>query len=206
MALSTFVKINSVTNLTDARYGAGMYVNLLGFNLDRNSEKYVSPELFKDISGWVSGVEFVAEFTHDQNPDIPAILENYPAISWIEYDRIEELQSFEGKGFSLIYKMNLEQVRHIEPDVARTLSQSGIVIHVVSHDDVLSDDNLEVVKKLAENCKVILGVGITIENVDSLQEEIGIYGISLSGSEEIKPGLKDMDQLSEILEKLEIDE
>lgn len=206
MALSTFVKINSVTNLTDARYGAGMYVNLLGFNLDRDSDKYVSPELFKDISGWVSGVEFVAEFSHESNPDMLTILEQYPAISWIEYDRIEELQNLAGKGYSLIYKMNLEEVRHIEPDVAKTLSQSGIIFHVVSQDEVLSDDNFKVIKKLALDCKVILGVGITVENVNSLGEEVGIYGISLSGSDEIKPGLKDMGELADILEKLEIEE
>lgn len=206
MALGTFVKINNITNLTDARYGAGMYVNLLGFNLDRTADKFISPELFKDISGWVSGVEFVAEFSHESNPDILEIIKNYPAISWIEYDRIEELQSLVGQGFSLIYKMNLEEVRHIEPDVAKTLSQSGIIFHVVSNDDVLSDDNLEVIKRLTGNCKVILGVGITIENVKNLIEEAGIYGISLSGSDEIKPGLKDMDELADILEKIEIEE
>lgn len=200
------MKINSVTNLTDARYGAGMCVNLLGFNLDRTSDKFVSPELFKDLSSWVSGVEFVAEFSHDRNPDVLAILEDYPPFSWIEYDRIEELQSFVGNGYSLMYKMNLEEVRHMEPDVAETLNKSGIIFHVVSHDDVLSDDDLEVIKKLSENCKVILGVGITIGNIDSLMEAIGIYGISLSGSDEIKPGLKDMDGLADILEKLEIEE
>lgn len=206
MALSTFVKINSVTNLTDARYGAGMYVNLLGFNLERTADKYVSPELFNDISGWVSGVDFVGEFTHEHNPDILEILESYPAIKWIEYDRIDVLQTLEGKGYALIYKMNLEEVRHIEPDVAKTLSQSGIIFHVVSADDVLSTEDLRVIKKLTESCKVILGTGITIENVQTLVEEAGIYGISLSGGNEIKPGLKDMDLLAEILEKLEIEE
>lgn len=206
MALSTFVKINGVTNLTDARYGSGMYVNLLGFNLDRASDNYVSPELFKDISSWVSGVEFVAEFSHDSNPDMLTILEQYPTISWIEYDRIEELQNLAGNGYSLIYKMNLEEVRHIEPDVAQTLNQSGIIFHVVSQDEVLSDDNIRVIKKLALDCKVILGVGITAENVNFLGEKVSIYGISLSGSNEIKPGLKDMSELADILEKLEIEE
>ncbi len=206
MALSTFVKINSVTNLTDARYGAGMYVNLLGFRLERTADKYVSPELFKDISGWVSGVEFVGEFTHDRNPDILEILESYPTIKWIEYDRIDMLKTLEGKGYSLIYKMNLEEVRHIEPDVAKTLSQSGIIFHVISDDDIVSAEDFEVIRKLTESCKVILGTGITIENVQSLVKEVGIYGISLSGSDEIKPGLKDMDLLAEILEKLEVEE
>jgi phosphoribosylanthranilate isomerase len=206
MALQTFVKINSITNLSDARYCAGMYVNLLGFSLDRNSEKFISPEVFSEITGWLSGLDFVGEFRHDAQPDILEILKEYPSITWIEYDRIEELQELVGKGYSLIYKMNLEEVKHIEPEVAHELSESGIVFHVFSKDNELSADDLEVIKKLAANCKVILGTGITTENVLHLIEECGLYGISLSGGEEIKPGLRDFDLLAEILEKLEIDE
>lgn len=203
MALRTFVKINSITNLTDARYGAGMYVDLLGFNLDRSSKNFINPEQFKEISGWVSGVDFVGEFSHQFNPDILEILKNYPAINAIEYDRIEELEALVGKGYTLLYKMNLEEVRRIEPDVANTLARSGILFHVIALEDILSEADLEVIKKLAKNCRVILGSGINPENVQKLVDEVGIYGISLSGSDEIKPGLKDMDQLSEILEKLE---
>jgi phosphoribosylanthranilate isomerase len=206
MALSTFVKINSVTNLTDARYGAGMYVDLLGFDLERTSQHYISPEQFKEISGWVSGVDFVGEFSHETNPDIPEILKNYPAINGVEYDRIEVLESLVGKGYTLLYKMNLEEVRHIEPVVANTLAQSGIIFHVVSLEEVITETDLQVIKKLAENCRVILGTGINPENVQKLVAETGIFGISLSGSDEIKPGLKDMDQLSEILEKLETED
>lgn len=183
-----------------------MYVDLLGFDLDESSQNYVGPERFKEISGWVSGVDFVGEFSHGFNPDILEILKKYSAISWIEYDRIEELKNMLGHGYRLIYKMNLEEVRRIEPDVAKTLSQSGIIFHVVSMDDNFSDDDLEVIKTLAENCQVILGSGITLENVQSLVDETGIYGISLSGGKELKPGLKDLDRLAEILEKLEIDE
>lgn len=206
MALSTFVKINSITNLTDARYGAGMNVNLLGFNLDSNSEKYISPSVFKEISGWLSGVDFVGEFTHDSIPEFLEILNNYPAITWIEYDRFEELKALVGKGYSLIYKMNLEEVRKIEPQIAKELKQSGIIVHVVSQQDALSEDDLEVIKNLTEKCKVVLGTGINVQRVDYLLENTGIYGISLSGSDELKPGLKDMDELAEILEKLEVED
>jgi phosphoribosylanthranilate isomerase len=183
-----------------------MYVNLLGFTLDRNSEKFISPELFTEITGWLSGVDFVGEFRHDSQPDMLEILKEYPTITWIEFDRIEELKELVGKGYSLIYKMNLEDVKHIEPEVANELSESGIVFHVSSKDDELSEDDLEVVRKLATNCKVILGTGITAENVLRLIEDCGLYGISLSGGDEIKPGLRDFDLMAEILEKLEIEE
>lgn len=206
MALNTFVKINSITNLTDARYGAGMNVNLLGFNLDSNSDKYISPSVFKEISGWLSGVDFVGEFTHESIHGLLEILNEYPTIAWIEHDRIEELKALVGKGYGLIYKMNLEEVRKIEPDVANELHQSEIIFHVVSKQDTLSEDDLEVLKNLAEKCKVILGTGINVQSVRTLLDNTGIYGISLSGSDEIKPGLKDMDELAEILEQLEIEE
>lgn len=206
MALKTFVKINSITNLTDARYGAGMYVNLLGFDLDSSSEKFTSPELFKEITGWVSGVDFVGEFNHESLAGIEKTLQKYPAISWIEHDRIEALTSMEGKGFKLMLRAPLEEIMHIEPELANLLNQSDITLHLVSKDDHLSEEDLIAVKKLAQKCKVILGTGIMENNVLELVENTGIYGISLSGGEEVKPGLKDMDQLADILEKLETEE
>ncbi|HSF54841.1 MAG TPA: hypothetical protein VLA71_13890 [Algoriphagus sp.] len=206
MALKTFVKINSITNLTDARYGSGMYVNLLGFDLDSSSGKFITPLLFKEITGWVSGVEFVGEFNHESHPNITEILKEYPAITWIEYDQIEELKSLLGMGYSLIYKISIDKIRQIEDELIKFLGESGIILHAFSQDDLLSDGDLEVIKRLSENCKVILGTGIRFENVLDLVENTGIYGISLSGGEELKPGLKDLDQLAEILEILETEE
>jgi phosphoribosylanthranilate isomerase len=206
MALKTFVKLNRITNLTDARYGAGMYVDLLGFNLDPNAAEFINPERFKEIAGWVSGVEFVGEFNHGSRPDLLQILKEYPAITWVEYDRIEELQSLIGKGYGLIYKMNLEEVMHIEPEVAQKLNESGIIFHVSSEENVISENELGAVAKLSNYCKVILGTGINEENVLDLIQKAGPYGISVTGGEEFKPGLKDLDQLADILEKLEIED
>ena len=206
MALQTFVKINNITNLSDARYCSGMYANLLGFSLDSSSEKYVNPSLFAEITGWLSGVELTGEFSFEFHPDILEILKEYPAITWIEYDRLEELKSLAGGNYSLIYKMSLEAVKHIEPEVAREIDESGIIFHVFSKDDMLSEDDLEVVKKLASSCKVILGTGITPENVLHLINSCGLFGISLAGGDEIKPGLRDFDLMADILEKLEVED
>ncbi|WP_111669690.1 phosphoribosylanthranilate isomerase [Algoriphagus litoralis] len=206
MALRTFVKLNQISNLTDARYGAGMYVDLLGFNLNVDTENYITPAQFKELTGWVSGVEFVGEFSHESQPNILEIVKEYPGITWIEFDRIEVLEGLVGQGYALIYKMNLEDVKHIEPEVASELHKSGIIFHVVSKDNHLKVDDANVITKLAERCKVILGVGINSENVLKLVKGLKIFGISLDGGQESKPGLKDMTELSEILEKLEVEE
>ncbi|RAI94100.1 phosphoribosylanthranilate isomerase [Algoriphagus yeomjeoni] len=206
MALSTFVKISGITNLSDARYCAGMYVDLLGFSLEEESEKFINSTLYNEITGWVSGLEFVGEFQSYESDKVLHTLENYPTIKWIEHDRIESLVNLEGKGLGLIYKMDLEDVRHIEIEVAEKLNTLGIIFHVTSMHEELNEEDKEAIKLLSDNCRVILGVGITAENVQKLIAELGIYGISLTGGKEIKPGLKDFDELADILEALEVDD
>lgn len=206
MALSTFVKISGITNLSDARYCAGMYVDLLGFSLEEASDKHVGPKEFEEITGWVSGLEFVGEFERCTADEVLEILKKYPAVSWVEHVRIDSLAKLEGKGLGLIYKMDLNEVRHMELEVAEKLNSSGIVFHVTSTTDELNDEDLESIKKLSENCQVILGVGIKARTIKNQLVNLNLYGISLSGGEEIKPGLKDFDELAEILEELEVEE
>src|SRR5690606_24869491 len=105
----------------------------------------------------------------------------------------------------MIYKMDLEEVRHIELEVAEKLSESGIIFHITSKHEELDENDKQTIKLLSENCRVILGVGITAENVLDLITELHLYGISLTGGEEIKPGLKDFDELADILEALEVE-
>ncbi|MGB3586453.1 MAG: phosphoribosylanthranilate isomerase, partial [Tunicatimonas sp.] len=64
------------------------------------------------------------------------------------------------------------------------------------------DDTLH----LAEHYPILLGFGITPDNILSLVDNSAILGIALKGSNEIKPGYKDFDDLAEILEVLEVDE
>ena len=206
MALSTFVKISGITNLSDARYCAGMYVDLLGFSLERESDIFITPAQFNEITGWVSGLEFVGEFVTYQLPEVQETLVNYPSVKWIEHDRIEPLVELEGKGYGLIYKMDLQEVRHIEQEVAEKLNESGIIFHITSDHEELDEEDLNAIKLISAHCRVVLGVGITAQNVKELIDELNLYGISLTGGNEIKPGLKDFDELADILEALEIED
>ena len=203
MALKTFVKISGITNLSDARYCAGMYVDLLGFSLEERTDKYIGPKEYSEITGWVSGLEFVGEFETYSSAEILETLKEYPSIKWIEHDRIEPLEELEGKGFGLLYKMGLEEVLRIEKEVAERLSSLGIIFHLTSIHNELTDHDFEAIRNLSANCRVILGVGINEANVNSLISDLNLYGISLTGGDEIKPGLKDFDELADILEALE---
>ena len=65
--LKTKVKVSKVTNLSEARYCAGMGVDFLSFPVSS-----VDPKTYQEITGWVAGPLFGVEI--DSNP-----YEQYPA-------------------------------------------------------------------------------------------------------------------------------
>lgn len=206
MALKTFVKISGITNLTDARYCAGMYVDLLGFSLESEHPRSISTTQFGEITGWISGVEFVGEFEKYSVTETAETLQNYSEIKWIEHERIEVLMAFDGKGLGLIHKTTLVDILKMDKVIVEKLSQSGILLHITSTDQQLNSEDLDALKRLSTYCKVILGTAISPDNVTHLVDELNLAGIALTGGDEIKPGLKDFDELADILEALEIED
>src|SRR5690606_25401129 len=85
------VKINKVNNLSDARYCAGMGVDLMGFCLDPTNEDVVSPEKFAEITGWISGVRLVGEFYESSTVVIKELIEKY-AIDYIQINNPQDLE------------------------------------------------------------------------------------------------------------------
>jgi len=206
MALRTFVKINGITNLTDARYCSGMYVDLLGFTFEEGADRLVSVTAFKEISGWVSGVDFVAEFEWASSEDIQNNLANCSEIKWLEHKRIKTLLEFRKKGLNLIYKCSLEELAELGQELLHELANSEIIIHVSDLKSSLSEEDEHKLKELGIQQKIILGIGLNASNVERLIKDLNIFGISMTGGNEIKPGLMDFNELADILEVLEVED
>ncbi|WP_143961006.1 beta/alpha barrel domain-containing protein [Litoribacter populi] len=207
MALKTFVKISSVNNLSDARYCAGMYVNVMGFALEENDSNYISPQKFKELSDWVSGVEFVAEFKHSHPENILSTLQNYEGFSFIQIEEEAHLQMLLNTNYGLIWKVELESVDRLDEILilAESLKDGGIVV-LLEGDIEMDEVAKEKINELSAKCDVLVGFDINAENVKGIVENTQIKGIALKGGHEIKPGIKDFDELADILEALEIEE
>lgn len=208
MALKTFVKISSVNNLSDARYCAGMQVNLMGFCLEENDKNFVSPEKFKEIIGWLSGVEYVAEFSHTHPERILTQLKGYPEIQNIEIKEEIHLKMLVNTNYGIILNQQVDDLDDIEDLIKKSTSYHDFNVTLLLHSEAL-ESNGEVLNKISElssNCQVLLGFGIHADAVLELLETTQIKGISMQGGDEIKPGLKDFDELAEILETLETED
>ncbi|GMQ23992.1 hypothetical protein Aoki45_06740 [Algoriphagus sp. oki45] len=204
MALKTFVKINHITNLTDARYCSGMTVNLLGFCINPEDPNFVSPEEFEEITGWLSGVEYVGESSGLPDEELREKLAKYPGITWVEHDRLNQLLSLSDLGLSFIYKCNLDEINHLDQELKEKLGPKSIYLHLTNIESAI--EKQAEIRRLSEKFQVILADGFNPNDVVEITEELPIYGISLNGGTEIKAGLRDFDQMAEILEALEFED
>lgn len=208
MALKTFVKVSGVNNLSDARYCAGMGVDVLGFSFDPSDQNHVAPDLYVAITEWISGVQYTAEF----NTCTPEEIEKQLA----QYSHVDLLQITEYSHLALLKHLQLPMILKIDMGQCTDLASLAEIMHE-AHQDVLyfllenesqydRTEWLNDVLHLADQYPVLLGFGVDPDNINSILEHSNIKGIALKGGEEVKPGYKTYDELADILEIIEIDE
>lgn len=206
MSLKTLVKVSEVNNLSDARYCAGMGVEMIGFTLDENHPQFIELAKLREISVWISGVKVVGEFTGEnvENMNYLAQELNLDYIQLNHFLKPESLSQlkkpviqkliFDGKNETAIE----DSLIHLEEKVSYFLLESETTDAIGPARDVL--------KKWCSKYPVILAFGINNEDLEVILEDICPAGIGLKGGNEIKPGLKDFDELASILEVLEVND
>lgn len=190
MALKTLVKVGSITNLSDARYCAGMGVEMLGFVVIEGAN-FINAQTYQEIRGWLSGPSFVAEAYGLKPGEAAKISENY-APDFIELS-VKDLAHINSQtSIPLIVSVESDE------DATALASQQSKISYVLVDPSTASSGFIQT---LAERYSVLLK-GDAVKAL-TLLGELPVKGITLTGSAEIKPGLKDYDHLSEILERLE---
>lgn len=190
MALARFVKVGNISNLSDARYCAGMGVDLLGFRTISGHENYIAPKQFQEVRGWVTGPKVVAEiYGFGNQGDLEGILENYrPDLLELSYDELGKLQS---APIPLIVRVSGKDVASMLTHPLRNNIAYILIVDFKNEGEVIDD------------------IPVMIEprgySIDAINPRYAAYGIALNGSAEIRPGLKSYEDLADILEKLDID-
>jgi phosphoribosylanthranilate isomerase len=178
MSLKAKVKVGNVTNLSDARYCAGMGVDLLGFPVGEGGLK---PEQYKQLIDWVSGPEFVLEAYHSKSADLQYITDNYPG-HYIEIGS-HQLDWLSREDLNFVVAIKAEEWVKIK-----------------------GRKNVKFVEILEWNKEEIDPEIPALINTDDVAAVLKTnHGIALSGSDEEKPGIKDYGAMADILEALEVE-
>ncbi|GAA4297742.1 hypothetical protein [Nibribacter koreensis] len=205
MALSTIVLVNQISNLSDARYCAGMGVEMLGFSVEENTPAYTSPEAFKEISGWVAGVKLVGEIDEMPVEDIQPLLQKYP-LDMLQLNTVFLIEELEQIPLPVILRVLIDKDTD-EQNLLQFLElyQPHVEYFLIDSTELTSIDSAThgLLSDLSAKYSVLIGFGLTKENTKEAIEKIHPAGIALKGGQEIRPGFKDFDELEEIFEQLE---
>jgi phosphoribosylanthranilate isomerase len=185
MALKTNVLVENITNLSEARYCAGMGVQFLAFPM-----QHVDPKLCKDITGWVHGPEIAIDIQNNSNLSVDLNEYQAPYIICSVSQLTDGLQSAskfivrltptEWNANKLFLKQHHHEIDYL----------------------LFSEMNKESIDEASKEFKVFVAM-----KSNSLSDLLAlpIEGIALRGSDEMKAGLKSYEHLSEVLEELEVE-
>jgi len=205
MALKTLTLVSKINNLSDARYCAGMGVDIISFVLTQGQEGYIAPAALNDIAGWVAGVQIAGEFYDSPAEEINELAETCnlsQALLTATY-LLDELTSI---NIPVIQQLTIKKDT-IEEEFIRYLQVYKVHVDsflIVSDDFKTIDDTIiPFLKDITSQFRIILGFGLNKDNILSVIEQVNPTGIALKGGQEIKPGLKSFDDLADVLELLE---
>ncbi len=205
MAFLTKIKLGSVTNLSDARYAAAAGIDYIGFCFDPTQAQYIAPIKAKEIIDWITGSIVVGEFGNQSIQEISDISELL-SIDVIELENGCYPDELKTLNQAIIKKLDLEQ--YTEASLKNELQVYASVVdafhfYVRSHNPNFDTAHA---LKLANDYRIIWGLDTQVSEIKNWIKSQHPFGINITGGEEERPGIKDFDQIADILEQLTVEE
>jgi len=201
MALKTFVKISNVSSLSDARYCAGMMVDLLGFNIDPSSESKIAPIDYKEITKWVSGVSLVGEFENADKDNICQALGEY-AIDYVQIADISVVETINPLSKPLIFQLSIETKEDLDMLKSKLSYLDGLaeIVVIRSTNPTLFGAIDAKIGHCNTELRLLKGFGISKSN-----DLTKFSGLEMEAAKEERPGFKDYGAIMDVLEAIEED-
>lgn len=189
------VFVKNISNLSDARYCAGMGVEFISFNIDKEEGFFVEPLKIKEISGWLAGIKIILETNNFDLEIINTIKEKVEISGFLTKNQsiIENLSAINSNVF---FELN---------DEAIPLSIPKSVSNLIIETNGSNLTFLKEIEKNAENIHIFIGYQLNTESIGIIKNQFPDFGFALMGSEEIRPGFKNYDSMVNTLELLDED-
>ncbi|WP_018343359.1 hypothetical protein [Cytophaga aurantiaca] len=203
MGLTIPVILNSVNNLSDARYAAGMGVDLMGFEVEEGAERYVTPDLFKAITAWLSGVQTVAS-TSVLNPERISFINEHYQPDFIQFESVEGISQSDLSEITCIQKIAISSGNELAvlKDIKQQMYDEANFVLLELSEWADWKNHKEIISEVNTHHTILWALPIEKEDV-ALIQSLELKGIALKGGDEQRPGWKDLDELIDILEALE---
>ena len=190
--------IRGINNLSDARYCAGMGADKLTFVLDPSLPGHLDTKAVKELAGWIAGVELIGEFDQLSAHEINAIAAecSLDAVLLRTLRTDEELAEL-APPIYLELTTDSAALPHQLPT-----SPIGFVLELTL---VETPETLAALQRISTQNPLWLGPGLHPDRALTLATSLPLAGLVFPSGNEVKPGLRDFDQLEAVFEALEIE-
>lgn len=193
--LRTTVKVSAIENLSDARYCAGMGVDLLGFPMSK-----IPLDKFNEIRNWLAGVAIVGEAHQSSVSAIKTLCEEYKP-DFLEIDSHVNLIQLVDIKIPKILQVNVD--RDNLPALFTTATPHVQYFLLVGNAANSLEGMESQIETWAAQYPILLGMPIPENELDAWVNQSSIQGIGIEAGGEERPGFRDFTDLMTILEKLE---
>lgn len=193
------IKICGITKLEDAQMCVEHGVDAIGFIFFPKSKRYISSEDAKNIA------TSLPIFTHkigvfvDEDVDEVNRIAKIVGLSGVQLHGNETVEYISQINHPVIKSFGVDET--FDFTTLSDYSNCGILLDVKDieqHGGTGNSFDWELIPKYVRK-KVIIAGGVSPDNIVEIHEKINPYGVDLSSSVEVSPGIKDADKIIEVL-------
>lgn len=204
MSNSTKIKICGLTNLEDARFASGLFVDYLGFIFYDKSPRFIDPAKAGAIINWLEGPEKVGVFVNQSLDEVNRIAKE-TGLDFVQ------LHGSETPEYCELIDKRIIKVIHISEETTSQMLSDEIKKYKSVADYFLFDTKIgdqwggtgktfdwNLIEEITDKPFFLSG-GLNSENVNKAIETIQPYAVDVSSSLEEEPGLKDLEKMVEFV-------
>ena len=205
MSFLTKIKFGNITNLSDARFAAAAGIEYMGFCFNPLNTNYIPPIKAKEIIDWTTGSNIVAEFGNqnlDEMIDISELL-NVDVIEINNFILPDELKQLNK---AIIKKIDIGMLSIFE--IKKEMNGYKNEVDVFQFYTSVDKENIDTenIVQLCNEYKIIWGLPIHLSTIIQTINTFKPYAINISGGMEEKAGIKDFDELNDLLDLIRVDD
>ncbi|TVQ69689.1 MAG: phosphoribosylanthranilate isomerase [Balneolaceae bacterium] len=201
------LKVCGITTLEDARFAAGALADYLGFVFASESPRYIQPRDAAEISRWIEGPGKVGVFVNQHPDEVNAISERV-GLDLVQLHGDESV-TYAKEILAPVVKVFRIRAESDLQGIKKEMKLWNEIARFYLFDS--KNDNMRggtgeswdwsMINELSPEKPFFLAGGISHENVAEAVEATAPFGVDLSSSLEVSPGIKDFDKMQSFFDQ-----